>query len=360
MQDADSDLTFALNGFVENNVLLSGGKIILSEDLIFKKDYMLQGPGIVELANNRLLIGTKNSTASTSLYFDGSEQSVVDINSNISLASTWTFSGCCVLDCNGYAIYLENNGELVVEAGSSLHIKDAIIDGISTNNIRCLDDNAQITLQNVNWQQDGNYSFTQGAIVFDEYVKMIGEYTFAYQTNMTSTICEKSELVLDEGFTFSYDPIISSQSLLEFAADNSILSLKGGTIYASDTGLQMKTGLMNIKQDSFFVSRDSTGIILGNSLSEDDFVVNFFPGVTLTVSFGALHYKNVDEMLLVMKKGNILSFSVDTTLGLYENMDIGDGLVRFYQGSRLATSSNIELTGAMSIKGELYEISLVE
>lgn len=304
LQDHNTSVTYAAEGRVPTNIVLNGGKILLEEDLYFVDDVSFTGSGVISLNGRKMSFGGREITCNASLYLEDAAD--VELNANLHLAQTWTFSGQSILQGNGKILYLDEGGEIVTERGSSLLIENVTIRNISGSNIRCLDSASTMSLQNVNWVQDGNYSFTVGALDIFEKVCIKGDYTFAYQSAKKSTINKYSKLILSLGTTFSFDPIwngsisdwTDAQKFLAFIDKTSEFDLKGATLKVTTTGIQFLKGTMNIEGDSRFISDSivpSDGIIFGDGISSaNDFDVNFDPDAIFRCSSGFVVDKSVE------------------------------------------------------------------
>ncbi len=210
--------------------------------------------------------------------------------------------------------------------------------------------------------QDGNYTFTTGAIRFQNKVKMHGECTFAYQTSQTSTLAVESQLKLDQGFTFSYDPIIvDSQDLLEFTNKTSVLILNGATLHATTTGMNLTKGKLRVQGESSLASETKlfddeseydTGISFGDETVDGDLTCEIMPGAMLNVTAGSLRYKNLSFNSLIMGNDqSLLYLRSGTALRLHQSMSYSQGVVRFAANTTLARAVGKKLLGPVDMQG---------
>lgn len=180
-------------------------------------------------------------------------------------------SGDVMIDGGGHSLTLAPTCSLIVDAGSSLMLKDIIIENVSGDKIQMLDSLATISLQNVQYILDGNYSFTQGKLVVLQDFTISGDgYTFGYFTDQMSTISTYGRLILDTNLTFSYVPRVGSRALLNLLASTSELVLHGATLYTTDTGLRLTTGKLIVDRSSALYNGglvEAEAISFANSLA---------------------------------------------------------------------------------------------
>lgn len=363
LQDDTSELTMNIAGFVTTDILLNGGRIILDQDLYFAEGYCFIGTGTVSVNTSNVCLSPKSLYCDSDIYWD-SDGGFLDIHSTLTLSNTWTFSGVCTIYGHGNILDLEENGEIVVECGSSLILKDIVIKDISGTNIRCLDDASVVTLDNVTWMQSDDYEFSTGAFNFKNKNKMQGgNYVFAYQTSMTSVFLSDSALRLDSGFTFSYDPsIVASKDLLEFEDSSAQLLLNGCTLHTTVTGLSLKQGKMCTLRTSYLSSEVQRidintvideGISFGDNETGSDFICEILNSKTLCIKPGSsLRYKNVESSSWIMISSlSNLFISSGARLYLHQNLNVGAGTVIFDHNTTLFRKSGKRLIGSTSALG---------
>ncbi len=267
------------------------------------------------------------------------------------------FQGDCVINGNGNILQLSSTTSLVVEPGATLCLEDMTIKGISGGNIQCQSDTSAIHLRDVNWVQDGDFTFTVGSLKFSNDIEMSGDALFAYQSLQTSTLASKSKLTLSPLFTFSYDPLDgTSNALLAFEDATSLLELDGATIHTSNSGLQLKKGKLQVSRDSFFETDDTNGITIGNRELSQDFACDILSGSVLQLSTGVLNYKNTQAASWKMiSERSWLKMMSETTLRLYENMDLGLGVLRAEGNVVLGRVFGKDVTGTVVSMGRLMK-----
>jgi len=354
LHDATTTVSLALVGRLSQNITLNGGKIILEDDLFFINDKLITGSGSIDLNGRKLSFGAKELTWNGAIYFIDAFN---DFNANLTLNATWTFAGNSVLCGNGNTLTMGSKGNILVRPNSSLIIKSTTIQNVYGNNIRCEDASSTITLQNVKWIQSADYSFTVGRIDILDKCDLFGTATLAYQSSKPITIKKNARLLLNDGMTFSYDAAGGDGTFI-FEDASSILVLKGASFHVTATGLQFKKGRIRIKKESVFSSDTASDITLGDNLTTvaDDCSLEITDGSLLTITKG-LNIKNLSATACKMRDASsVLKIGTGATLKLFEEIDIGEGVVKFEDGSTLSRKNGIAFTGGISAEGSItYE-----
>jgi hypothetical protein len=361
MSNSSSQLICELNGFIMTNVIMGGGTLTLSSDLWLGNDVQLLGTGTVQLASNNIEFGlTDLSWTGTTRWDANNGGGSVNLHANLILSGSWTFTGNAEIKGRGNTLDLGQVGQIIVEGGSTLTIRDTQLKGMAGDNIRCADDTARIIFDNVIWNQyTSNYLFDTGALQILNRVSMIGTGIFTYQSTQTSTIAANSQLKLDNGFTFSYNPAAGS-NLIEFTDNTSILMLDGGNVHAGATGMDLTKGKMIVKNHSSLYSETvDNGINLGASDSAQDFTVVILSDIHLSVLSGALNYKNISSDAWQMATPtSFLEMASLTSLNIYETLNLGTGQVIFGDQSTLGRQDGDDLIGSIVPLGDLFMVNL--
>lgn len=375
IQDHLASLTCALHGRMPHNIILNGGTVYLGEDLHFVDDMFFTGSGNILLNKRNLHLGSTEITSDSNLYFDNAQD--IEFHNTFHLEGTWTFSNQNMIEGNGNIIFLEEGGNIVVEQGSSLLLKNMIIQKVSDVNIRCLDNSTTLSLQDVTYVQDGNYSFSIGVLHILGNFELSGTHTFVYESAQTSTIFSNAKLKLDEGLTFSFDPKwnssftitwidevgeidpwLNARDFLAFQDNSSILQLKGSTLYVTTTGLKLKKGTLRFKEKSFIKSDFNhefaieEGLILGNNNVADDMICEFGIGSIVDVTAGAFSYKNINDSSWSMRDDNAtLVISSGALFKVHQSIDFKTGNLLFRDSSRLARAYGKDIEGDVQVLG---------
>ncbi|KKP35322.1 MAG: hypothetical protein UR26_C0006G0006 [candidate division TM6 bacterium GW2011_GWF2_32_72] len=354
----ESSVTVAVQSRISQNIVVNNGTVNLNDDLKFTGDKAFTGSGAIN-ANNRMIEfgGDLNLTSSITI----ASSAGIKLGGTTELSSIMTLTGNNTIRGDGNVLDLGTSGQITVGSDSSLLIRDVIIKSVGGNNIQCYS-GSTITLQNSTLVLDSDYSFTSGALKIKDSVKIKGIHTFAYQSVATSTIFKNSELILDKGLTFSYDPISSSSQLLEFTDVTSELILNGATIHTV-TNLELTKGTLTIQRTSYLSSEAtdyfdaSQGIFFGNSV--DDIVCQFEQGAKLCLLQGNLVNKNINVSSWDLPtSGNHLKIYSNASLILATSLDLGDGIVYFGNKSYFKRIGSSVLVGSTNMDGSItYSIA---
>jgi hypothetical protein len=214
----------------------------------------------------------------------------------VQLERDWTFVGNGRVEGLSTRLMIEPYN-IIVSPVSNLVLGDIDLVSLKQNNIRCGGDTSSITLRNIAMHMTHNYSFTSGALQFEQDVVMTGTGTFTLGTNMVSTILENSSLIID-GPTFAYAPSIINRDLLAMINQTSRLVLLGSIIDSSTAGLRLTIGTLKVDHINYIRNTGalvpSEGVSLGNGVAADDLYIEMLPGGSFEVVDGILSYENVN------------------------------------------------------------------
>lgn len=352
---------------VEGPINLNGGTLVLNRDLICRNITTLQGMGVITGQNQvlELSYNTNALPSNTSKFQD----TTLVLNNDVSISSAITFMGTCTVEGNGHQIVMGANSGLKVGNNSSLVLRNVTINGVSGTNVQCLNDGGLLVLDNATWIQKTNSSFVLGTLQFKNDVLFTGTTTFAYQSLKTSLINAQSSLILDDGFTFSYDPTrLASKTLLQFVDATSSLILHGATLATTVTGLNLTRGSLEVYGDSVFAPQTraiglniiDNGITLGDGLSSaNDCATTIHAGARLQVAIGSLNYRNVLSSSWFMENSiSQLNMGDSTTLRLYQSMNINAGSALLNDNVTLARTPAAQLLGSTAAVGSLFFVQL--
>jgi len=233
---------------------------------------------------------------------------VVELTDGQTMAMPWAFEGTATINAFGNTLDIASQN-IHVMSGGNLMIENTTLQGLVDNNLRCVGD-ATITLKNdiLNTSHDDIFSFTSGSLIFDQNVKIRGN--FEYSTTRTSTVRSNSKLILEPMFTefipiansptsiFIYDPGIANRDLIAMADFSSELHLNGCILASSSTGMRLTNGMLVVDGKNYIwafeSSRIDEGICFGNGNPNNDLSVNIQPGASLEIRQGTLDIHNVN------------------------------------------------------------------
>ncbi len=293
LQDASTTCSFDSFYPVSGDITFNGGTLFLFQDFVLSNTVKLFDAGII---NGRCFEMSFPFTDTLDLPGFTFEDIVLHLGGKTVLNGDVTFIGEIVIDGHGNKIDM-NGFDFIVSNSASLSIKGVEIEGISGNQIRCLDSLGTITLQDVKWVQNGDYSLDNGHFDFFGEVVITGSGVFAYRTDEFATLDSYSKITLESGMTFSYDPSIANNSLLVMTDTTSVLSMHNSTLFATSTGLQLTQGTLEIDGKVVLESEatvQAEGIVFGDGSDEDnDLQLVVMPEASIEVNSGYFVYANV-------------------------------------------------------------------
>ena len=352
-----ADLTYANLGPLSALISLNGGTLILDADLRIVGSGGVNGPGTIDLNGKTAFYGITTIVQSTPMTFMGN--GAIKFNSKATLQASIHFKDYTTIE--GFNNILNiSTGELVVDSGATLVLKDLVIQDLANNKIRCVDDTGVVIFDNAQIILDDTFTFTHGAMQFLNKNIIQGAHSFVYQTQMTSTVRHESYLKLDLGVTFSYDPpfVEGNNRLLQFEDSSSLLILNRASFIATSSGIELTKGTLDVKQNSYIsstqnlVSGTERGVAFGDGV--DDFNVIVRPEVSLILNSGVLEYRNTSSASLNLTNPlSAIAIGTGATLQLYENIPTGAGRVVFENAARLLRTNATNVIGTIEPRGAL-------
>jgi hypothetical protein len=205
------------------------------------------------------------------IVFDDNKITLID---TIEIDYTWTITEKATLNGDGHKIIFGTDGAIFVRGrNASLLIKNAIVEDVSGNQIRCSDNTTTLSVEDVVWIQDANYSFSKGTIsVNGEWLVTGADTSFTYSSDQTSTIQQNAELIFDRNVTFSYDsPAATNVAMIDAT---SILHFNGSTLKAEDN-LRLTKGKIIFDDNTTFDIDTGKTIYFGNNSAPDNVTLRF-------------------------------------------------------------------------------------
>jgi len=225
-------------------------------------------------------------------------------------------------------------------------------------NIRCLGPSATVILENIEWAQDGDYTFVDGLLIMKGKTLFRGDgCTFTYRSDQACTLWYGTQCTLDQGFTFKYDPVSAAKNLLVFKNDSATLLLRDALLHAPATGLQLTLGRLRVKGSScissdIVLSEDGTpqneGVTFGDGSAANDFTCNITTGATLKIAQGSLIYKNINAAS--WKSGDSLSslyMMVGTKLVVDETLNLDQSRLLLSEQAALRVADGKDIIGSI-------------
>lgn len=114
-----------------------------------------------------------------------------------------TFSGNSMINGRNHCLTFDETSGIAVGPASTLLLKNIVIKGVKEGNIACLDHLSTISLKNVTYILDDDYTFSKGHFDVISNFNVIGDgFEFCYETPVESTIGECGQMILDSGVRF--------------------------------------------------------------------------------------------------------------------------------------------------------------
>lgn len=358
--DPSAQLAIALGGGVYSNINLGGGLLTLMSNLFFGNGYQFGQSGTINLMQYCLSFGPQEMMHTTTLNWQAVNGDI-SIEANMLLSSPWSFSGRIMLHGNGNTLTIAPGGSITVKPNSHLSIKNITIKGINNSNVQCIDDTGVLTLDDVSWIQDGDFTFSSGSLEIDSQVSIDGKDTiFVFRSAQNCTIDSDATLALGNNLTFSYDPVTETAISIILNGAGSTISLAKATLYVPETGLELTSGRLVVKQNSNIYCNTITdidnnvindnGITFGDDVGHDSALM-LQNGAKLTVLNGSFNYRNTMNTSLQFSQGSDITFNTGSTLNLYEDMNLNGASVTFETASALMQMPGKQINGSVHAHG---------
>lgn len=296
-------LTFGFDGKIAQSILFNGGTVNLTRNLSLAYNSVCNGPGTLNLANNTLVLGGQDCNWTGSLYIAGTTGGM-QLNANMNLSSTLTFSGNVSIDGRYHQITLAPTAQIVVEQGSTLTLRNLTLDALSGAKLCCANNQSKIILENVLCRLDGQYTFTIGSIDIREQNDFTGTSTFTYLSPSSMTIKSASQATIENiclsmgrASTGGNEPVV-------FESTSSILHLKSCGLDILNNGWRALSGSVFCENDlmvTLHSTDTSNGFMLGDGTADGDPLISYIPGATITYNAGHYYFKYYNPGLLTSR-----------------------------------------------------------
>lgn len=280
---------------------LNQATLRLNQDLIFHDVSELIQEGTIWGNNHTLQASASMETlpfAGTNVNFTFSTINYV-LNSDVTINNTrLLFQGDCVIDGQGNSLTFDNASRLSVDTASSLALKNITLINIKDSNIVCNDATSTFTFENMNMILGSNFIFGTGKINVIGDVNIIGDsFACQYSSDQISTIESNAHLILNNGVTFQYNPLIAASNLIQWVDHTSQLILNGASFTSTRTPLQFLSGTMVVDGRSTIrnsATVDAEAMIFGDGITRNNnFNIQILPSATLEFSQGRIIDLNI-------------------------------------------------------------------
>lgn len=138
----ESELTLAMIGTLDADIILDGGTLILDRILELEKYVRIGGAGTICLNGNRLFLAPLSlEPLKGDLHWDDAQ--TLSLAGATPVDATWTFTGTSLIDGNGERLILSTDARIVIPAESRLTLKDVFVEG-ATNSTFVFTDNTSV------------------------------------------------------------------------------------------------------------------------------------------------------------------------------------------------------------------------
>ncbi len=366
------DVTYSTNTTLSTDVRLA-----LSNLANFTATLTLDGAGfyfILPPKNDQVLIVSNSVTATlTNILLQNFSPSHISLGSgssivfgsgsylsllkNEALTSTLKLSGSCVLDGCSKMISLGSGGVIEAQAGSNITIRDLTIYDVNGTNVRCADNTASITFDNVKIINRNSWYFANGSFSVKNNLNFAGGGKFVYQSAYASTINDNSTLFLSDAMTFSYDPskgssqAVAGQQNLVFTNSSSKMICDGVTLKITNTGMRLTKGTIQFDRKNLIYSDANLtdtahALILGDGVFLNDPQIILGPDSRISLESGVIQYECSERVDLKFGDSVLLRHK---SFGLYIErnpaLNVG-GFASTVYGSTTPSSNSYLYVGA--------------
>jgi hypothetical protein len=290
------DCIFPLGG----PLAMNSGTLLLNSDLTLNNNSTITTIGGFIGQNHTLSLAPTNTYINQSTTI-GAPCTISNLN--INLASdvylqncNITFMGNTIINGYGSTLTLLPTATLILGANASLEFKGITINGMSNSTFYASALTSTFILDNTTINLSNNYTFSLGSLEIYNDVLITGSgFGIYYSSPAQCTIESFSQLMIDNGVTFSYVPSNSSNTGFSFVDATSQFYLSGGIFYVGSQGLYLLRGRMLVDKTSYLVAATGGTITtMGDGANAgNDFTLNILPAATLTIVQGYLTYYNV-------------------------------------------------------------------
>jgi len=294
--------TFDSNFAVTGQLKLNCGTLILNRDLILHNVSSIASLGNITGNNHVFDLSPSNSLVPTSTVNCGCNvfsDTKLFLSGDVTLDhACLTFSGSSILNGQGHILTLNPTATILVAANSNLLIQDVQILGVGGQRIQALDHSSTFTFEDISLVLNSDYTFAKGRFDVLGDLRVTGSgFSFVYTTSQVSTITTNGMLIIDEGVTFSYAPIITSSTRLRMADNTAQLVLNSGTLYTSTVGLQLTKGMFIVQGKSFLTNNatsNAQALVFGDgSNASNNLSIEILPAAHIELLNGLLFYRNL-------------------------------------------------------------------
>lgn len=272
------------------------------------------------------------------------------------------FKGNCILNGGNNTLDMSSTGSIIVDSQGNLTVEDVTIKNYQGSNIYCIDESCAINFREVELNQSGYAEFPAGKLNVLDRLEIHGREIFSYTSSSPFTIKSNSQLLLDQGSTFSFAPQSLGADLFVFENKDSEIFLNGSSLLFTGTHYNLTKGSLQIFADSQIglLSEDDLsgldkGIMFGDGQSSlSDLKITIHPGALLACTDGVMNHKNLlSTSINLVSSQSILRIATSSILRIFTDLDLQDGRAVWEAGSTLQRLSGKTIHGSMQMLGSI-------
>lgn len=355
-EDADAELTMAIQNALAANIFLNGGTLILDDDLKFADNKVIIGPGLVDIAGYSLCLGgfyDEDNIWDSEITFKNATD--IKLNGNIELTGKWIFENTGKINGKGTVIDMSAGGEIVIK-GTTLFLENVIIRGIGDGMGKITfephesdpDSKPMLQLSGVTIELYDDYMMQTGDIIVDSEVIFI-------LRDKVWTFDGRSKLVLNGRLNLDVFKFEGSQRIetgqvrapLTLFVDHLLNEANVQfNILSGNLELNANGSVIEVADRSIGVDL-SESILLGGNVTDDLDLsrnLNLAPGQTITVGGNmsldgkgsVVTFSNQNSPQFIVKKGKTV------TLKNISLSRINKNTFKFGKGSKIRLGQNVQ------------------
>lgn len=224
------------------------------------------------------------------------DSTIIELARDLTLKAPLHFTNqCCILG-NNHTIDFNTTGSMIIGFQASLYLKNITLKNFGGKQLRCFDNSATISLDNVRFLFDSSYQFNAGRLDVLGSLQVSGTNIFSYESPTKSTIYSGASWIFDNLATLSYAPLSNNREGIQLIDRSSKLIFNNATLYSTATGLSLTKGELLVNGQMIIESdaiSTAEGIEWGDGISADnDMLVTIMPAAQIILNSGYLCNKN--------------------------------------------------------------------
>lgn len=297
------------------------------------------------------------------------EDAKIFFKSDIVFNGPILFKGNCILNGGNNTLDMSSSGSIIVDSQGNLTIEDVAIKNYQGSNIYCTDESCAINFREVELNQSGYAEFPAGQLTVLDRLEIHGREIFSYTSSSPFIIKSNSQLLLDQGSTFSFAPQNLGEHLFVLENKDSEILLNGSSLLFTGTHYNLTKGSLQIFADSQIgllsdddLSTVDKGITLGDEQSSlNDLKITIHPGALLACTEGVINHKNLlSTSINLVNSQSVFRMGTGSTLRIFTDLDLQDGRAVWEPGSSLQRVVGKTIHGSMQMLGSINKTIIMQ